>query len=157
MSNAARNTLIEFDAFDDVPDYLVATMSYWESARGDRPLPNVSTIDPTALPMEALRWIAIFEVLDGAQDYRVRLAGTGISSLTGREFTGMLVSDIPGSEQGRERMHRCVQERRPYFSGDPLRWSLGQEHIDYSVLCLPFSDNNDVITRLMMVFKFHLD
>lgn len=157
MPSSAAPTLIEFDAFRDVPGYLVQTMRYWQAACGDGSMPHVSAIDPTALPKEALRWIAVFEVLPETRDFRVRLAGTGIAALTGREFTGMLVSDIPGSERGMERMRRCLDEGRPYYSGDPLRWSLGQEFIDYSVLCLPFRDDDGKITRLVMVFKFHLD
>ncbi len=157
MPQSTARTLIEFDAFDDVPDYLVQAMKYWESARGDRPIPHMSTIDPTSLPLEALRWIAVFEVLHEQKDFMVRLAGTGIAALTDREFTGMLVSKIPGSERGMERMLRCIEEGRPYYSGDPLRWSLGQEFINYSVLCLPFCDDAGTISRLVMVFKFHLD
>lgn len=158
MPYSATSPLIEFDAFDNVPDYLIDTMRYWEKARKHgEDVPHMSAIDPTALPTEALRWIAIFEVLPEQRDYKVRLAGTGISALTEREFTGMLVSQIPGSEQGMERMHRCVAEERPYYSGDPLRWSLGQEHINYSVLCLPFRGDAGRIARLVMVFKFHLD
>ena len=157
MSHFAARNLIEFDAFDDVPDYLLETMRYWEAARGDRPIPHMSTIDPTSLPLEALRWIAVFEVLQEQKDFKVRLAGTGIAKLTDREFTGMLVSKIPGSERGMQRMLRCIEEGRPYYSGDPLRWSLGQEFINYSVLCLPFCDDAGVISRLVMVFKFHMD
>lgn len=157
MQMTAPNSLIQFDAFDNVPGYLIETMKYWEAARAERSVPHVSTIDPTVLPTEALRWMAVFEILDAEKDFRVRLAGTGISSLTGREFTGMLLSEIPGSEQGRVRMNRCIEEKRPYYTGAPLKWSLGQEHIDYSVLCLPFDDDAGAITRLLMVFKFHLD
>lgn len=157
MQNAAPQSLIQFDVFADVPEYLIETMAYWESACGGNPVPHVSAIDPTALPLEALRWLAVFEVLPNRKDFKVRLAGTGITGLTGREFTGMLVSKIPGSERGLERMIRCVDERRPYYSGDPLEWSIGQEYINYSVLCLPFRDDTDAISRLLMVFKFHLD
>ena len=158
MPHSPTKNLIEFDAFENVPDYVVDTMEYWDAARGDDIVPHVSAIDPVSLPKEALRWIAIFEVLAPPQkDYKVRLAGTGIASLTGKEFTGKLVSELPGAEHGMERMHRCVAEKLPYYSGDPLRWSLGQEFINYSVLCLPFCDDDAEITRLIMVFKFHLD
>lgn len=157
MPNAAPQSLVQFDAFKDVPDYLIETMTYWESARVGQKIPHVSAIDPTSLPTEALRWIAVFEVMDSEKDFKVRLAGTGITGLTGREFTGMRVSEIPGSERGLVRMIRCVEEQRPYFSGDPLEWSLGQEHINYSVLCLPFRDDAAKVSRIVMVFKFHVD
>lgn len=157
MPESTASTLIEFAAFDDVPDYLVETMAYWEKARGGGPLPHMSMIDPTSLPVEALRWMAVFEVLHEQRDFRVRLAGTGISALTGREFTGTLVSRIPGAERGMERMLRAIDEKRPYFSGDPLEWSLGQEHINYSALCLPFGDDAGDVARLVIVFKFNLD
>lgn len=157
MPQSFPKSLIEFDAFENVADYLVVTMNYWDAARQGKTVPHLSSIDPTALPKDALRWMAVFEVLHEERDFLVRLAGTGISSLTGREFTGMRVGEIPGSESGKERMLRSIDEKRPYYSGDPLKWSLGQEHIDYSALCLPYCDDDGTITRLMIIFKFYVD
>jgi hypothetical protein len=55
-----------------------------------------------------LRNIGLFEPIDGAADFRVRLAGTAFMRRFGRDITGLTLSGIYGPEDFRERREALV-------------------------------------------------
>ena len=55
-----------------------------------------------------LRNIALCEPVDGAADFRVRLAGTAYMRRFGRDITGLTLSRIYGPEDFREKREACI-------------------------------------------------
>ena len=55
-----------------------------------------------------LRNIALYEPIDGSDDFRVRLAGTAFMRRFGRDITGLTLSRIYGGDDFRERREALV-------------------------------------------------
>jgi hypothetical protein len=64
-----------------------ALLRYWELIRGERSVPTRSDLDLRKIT-DIVPWLFILERNPVRQAYRLRLAGTGISLLWGRDLTG---------------------------------------------------------------------
>ena len=72
--------------------------AYWSSLKGSAALPIRRRLDPGAIK-RLLPTISLIEVAAGEpMDYRIRLAGTGLYSVYGREITGRSLADVYGSK-----------------------------------------------------------
>ena len=100
---------------------------YWNSRRGDRPLPGRHDIDPLSIPRDLLPGILLTEVLREPPWLRYRLVGTAQVTLRGRDPTGQPVAgNYMGVHLGTkpdETMlnYRIVIERRvPVYTYNPV-------------------------------------
>jgi hypothetical protein len=66
--------------------------AYWEERRGSRPAPERAEIEPGAI--RGVLSDAFILGLDGAGDYPIRLAGTRVCALFGREAKGVSFLDL---------------------------------------------------------------
>ena len=74
---------------------------YWNSRRGDRPLPGRHDIDPLNIPRDLLPGILLTEVLREPPWLRYSLVGTAQVALRGRDPTGQPVDgNYLGAHQG---------------------------------------------------------
>ena len=92
-----------------------------------RLLPTVSLIDVRRDPM----------------DFRLRLAGTGLYSVYGREITGRGLDDVYNSaaaDYWRVELGKIVEERRPAVGVHSLSWR-GASHMSILWLRLPLATN----------------
>ena len=89
---------------DRLPDPLGGLFRYWDSIRGNRPLPNRCDFDPIAIP-QLLPHLILAEVLrdeaDGqVADFRFRVIGTHVDARMSDRYTGRRLSQIPSKRPG---------------------------------------------------------
>ena len=83
------------------PDF-VQLFDYWCRQAPPGRLPGRQHLDPLDLPRDMLPLLMLFDVeaaIDGAQ-FRVRLAGTKVVQLLGREPRGLLLQQLGLTEAG---------------------------------------------------------
>lgn len=121
--------------------------AYWASLRRSGRLPSRSDIHPADFK-RLLPTVSLIDILPGdRRDYRLRLAGTGLYSVYGREITGQALSDVYGqraAEYWRGELDKVVEERRPGVGCHSLAWR-GSAHASLLWLRLPLaSDGRNV-------------
>ena len=89
---------------DRLPDPLGGLFRYWDSIKGDRPLPNRCDFDPIAIP-QLLPHLILVEVLrdeaDGqVADFRFRVIGTHVDERMNYRYTGRRLSEFPSKRRG---------------------------------------------------------
>jgi len=112
--------------------------AYWSSLRVDAPVPPRRRLDPNDMK-RLLPTVSLIEALPGAGDYRVRLAGTGLYNVYGREITGRSFSEIyntAAADYWREELGRVVKDRRPGVGVHNLAWR-GASHLSLIWIRLP--------------------
>lgn len=148
------------DAATSAPAPVRFALDWWQLRALDGAPPPRGVIDPLALG-PALGHVALVEP-DGAADFRYRLYGTCLASLTGADLTGRLVSRHPASGHVVELLlasYAATRRRRAPLLID--RRPAGAEWVSrWSSLVLPFAEPAAVpspgtarpaITRLMVV------
>jgi hypothetical protein len=101
-------------------------------------LPTVSLID-------------VNRDLDGVIDYRLRLAGTGLYSVYGREITGRTLDDVYNTaavDYWRRELDKVVNERRPGVGVHSLAWK-GSPHMSILWLRLPLASNGKDVDMIL--------
>lgn len=121
--------------------------AYWASLRQGGRLPGRADIRPEDFK-RLLPTVTLIDVVGGDhRDYRVRLAGTGLYSVYGREITGRALGDVYGSRAAdywRQELDRVVDGRRPGVGCHSLAWR-GAGHVSLLWLRLPLaSDGRNV-------------
>jgi hypothetical protein len=116
--------------------------SYWVSRRQGARLPGRRDIDPAGFK-RLLPTISLIDVADGGRDYRLRLAGTALYGVYGREITGRTLSEIyntAAADYWRVELGQVVAERRPAVGVHNLAWR-GASHLSILWLRLPLASN----------------
>ena len=117
--------------------------AYWASLRQEGRLPGRADIHPKGFK-RYLPNVSLTEIpADGENDYRMRLAGTGLYSVYGREITGRQLSDVYSSvaaDYWRVELGKVVAERRPGVGCHSLAWR-GASHMSILWLRLPLASN----------------
>ena len=124
--------------------------AYWASLREGAQLPGRRHLDPGDIK-RLLPTVSLIDVLNGPEgagpDYRIRLAGTGLYGVYGREITGKRLSDIystAAADYWRTELRRVVADKRPAVGAHNLAWR-GASHMSILWLRLPLaSDGEDV-------------
>jgi hypothetical protein len=84
-------------------------------------------------------------------DYRLRLAGTGLYSVYGREITGRTLEDVYNSaavDYWRRELDKVVTERRPGVGVHSLAWK-GSPHMSILWLRLPLASNGKDVDMIL--------
>jgi hypothetical protein len=121
--------------------------AYWASLRQAGRIPGRADIRPDDFK-RLLPTVSLIDVIDGPRrDYRVRLAGTALYSVYGREITGRSLGDVYGAKAGdywRSELDKVVEDRRPGVGCHSLSWR-GSGHMSLLWLRLPLaSDGRNV-------------
>ena len=130
--------------------------AYWSSLREGGLLPGRRRLDPGGIK-RLLPTVSLIDVIacsqsGGAQDrgppeFRMRLAGTGLYGVYGREITGKRLADIyntAAADYWRAELGKVVAERRPAVGVHNLAWR-GASHLSILWLRLPLAtDGQDV-------------
>jgi hypothetical protein len=117
--------------------------AYWASLRQGGRLPSRADIHPKGFKRHLPNISLIDLGPDGANDYRLRLAGTGLYSVYGREITGRKLSEVYNSSAAdywREELDKVVAGRRPGVGCHSLAWR-GASHMSILWLRLPLATN----------------
>jgi hypothetical protein len=116
--------------------------AYWASLRAVGRLPGRRDIDPARFKRH-LPTVSLIDVIPEPLDFRMRLAGTGLYNVYGREITGRRLAEVyVGSaiDYWRNELTQLVQERRPAVGAHNLAWR-GASHLSILWLRLPLATN----------------
>jgi hypothetical protein len=125
--------------------------AYWASLKVGARLPGRRSLVPAGikrlLPTVSLIDVAPDAGKAGGLEFRMRLAGTGLYGVYGREITGKRLTDIyntAAADYWRSELSKVVAERRPAVGVHNLAWR-GASHLSILWLRLPLaSDGQDV-------------
>ena len=124
--------------------------AYWAARRAGSRLPCRANIHPGHFKRH-LPTISLTDVLEEPRDYRVRLAGTGLYGVYGREITGKTLSEIyntAAAEYWRTELDKVVAEGRPLVGVHNLGWR-GAPHLSILWLRLPLASNGKDVDMIL--------
>ena len=131
-------------------DRLRRLLAYWLDKRGDRPFPTKAEIDPIEFPF-ILGYVTLVDVEHDPRRYRFRLDGSILVALSGTDYTGRYLDDLPGAEYVafiRQTYDRVVD------SGEPFRYRkhelLDQQLFSEETLILPIGDQPPKVDMLVV-------
>ncbi|MDR3513496.1 MAG: PAS domain-containing protein [Caulobacteraceae bacterium] len=124
--------------------------AYWASRRQSGRLPGRESIHPEHFKRH-LPTISLIDVLSEPRDYRLRLAGTGLYSVYGREITGRRLDEVYNSaaaEYWRVELDKVVEQRRPGVGVHNFAWR-GAGHLSVLWLRLPLARNGQDVDMIL--------
>lgn len=131
-------------------DRLRRLLAYWVEKRGERPFPAKAEIDPVEFPY-ILGYVTLVDVEHDPRRYRFRLDGSILVALSGTDYTGRYLDDLPGAEYVafiRETYDRVVD------SGEPYRYRknelLDQQLFSEETIILPLGDHPPQVDMLVV-------
>lgn len=134
-------------------DRIRRLLAYWQSCRGDRPMPTRADIDPADI-RDLLPNVVMVDV---EQPFRIRyrLVGTRVVEFNRMDFTGRYLDETRWDLHGRyTRAYRLVCDiKAPAFGLDA--WPLAGEMTGRSeIAILPLSSDGDVVDRCLTMEDF---
>jgi hypothetical protein len=124
--------------------------AYWASLRQDGRLPARAQIGPCQFKRH-LPTVSLVDVRHEPRDYRVRLAGTGLYGVYGREITGKALSDVYAPDAvayWRSELDRIVEDRRPAVGCHSLAWR-GASHLSILWIRLPLASDGKRVDMIL--------
>lgn len=125
--------------------------AYWAKLRRQGALPGRQDIDPGGFK-RLLPTISLIDVRPGnPRDYRVRLAGTNLYTVYGREITGKPLSEVYNSAAEaywRHELDQVVEKRRPSVGRHSLSWR-GAAHLSIVWLRLPLARDGRTVDMIL--------
>ncbi|MDJ0951284.1 MAG: PAS domain-containing protein [Alphaproteobacteria bacterium] len=122
---------------------------YWDRKRGERRAPGRQDIDPVDIP-RILPHLLMCEVVSDPRDYLVTLFGTALVEIFGADLTNESFNSIcasPFTSGIRKEYDQVTESFTPIFGARDARW-MGREHVRYSRLLLPLSDDDQTVNKL---------
>src|SRR5438105_1591101 len=104
--------------------------AYWASRRQGVRLPARRDLDPRDIK-RLLPTLSLTDVVRPALDFRIRLAGTGLYDVYGREITGRMLGEVYNSaaaDYWRAELASVVETGRPAVGVHNLAWR-GASHL----------------------------
>lgn len=123
---------------------------YWASLRSAGRLPSRRDIDPQDFK-RLLPTISLIDVEREPLDFRLRLAGTGLYGVYGREITGRRLSDVyapQAAEDWRAELTKVVTEKRPLVGVHNFAWR-GAGHLSILWLRLPLATDGREVDMIL--------
>jgi hypothetical protein len=124
--------------------------AYWASLRRAGRLPGRVNIDPADFKRH-LPTVSLIEVRANPRDYRLRLAGTGLYGVYGREITGHTLEEVyntAATDYWRAELDKVVAERRPGVGVHNFAWR-GAGHLSILWLRLPLATNGADVDMIL--------
>jgi hypothetical protein len=124
--------------------------AYWASRRQGARLPGRASIHPAHFKRH-LPTVSLIDVIREPRDYRLRLAGTGLYSVYGREITGMRLEDIYASQAAaywRGELDKVVEQKKPAAGFHNMAWR-GAAHLSILWLRLPLASNGADVDMIL--------
>ena len=123
---------------------------YWASLRRGARLPARLQIDPRDIK-RLLPTVSLIDVVHAPLDFRMRLAGTALYGVYGREITGKGLSEIysaAAADYWRSELGRVVEDGRPAAGVHNLAWR-GAAHLSILWLRLPLAANGRDVDMIL--------
>ncbi len=131
-------------------DRLRRLFAYWLAKCGDRPFPTKAEIDPVDFSY-VLGYVTLVDVERDPRRYRFRLDGSILVQLSGMDYTGRYLDELPGEEYIafiKETYDRVVDGAVPYrYRKNGL---FDQQHFSEETLILPLGDSPPVVDMLVV-------
>lgn len=125
-----------------------AVFNLWREKQGGREFPLKSDLHPS-LMARYLPYIYIVDILDGGKDYRIRLLGSGVADMLGKDYTGTLLSETPEELDWRGEIYGlCMKRRAPVFYLFELA-PFGRETVVTENALFPLSDGDGNLAHLL--------
>jgi hypothetical protein len=129
--------------------------AYWASLRDGARLPGRGRLDPAAIK-RLLPTVSLIDVAPDPQgmaplEFRMRLAGTALYGVYGREITGKRLGDIyntAAADYWRVELGKVVSERRPAVGAHSLAWR-GASHLSILWLRLPLASDGEQVDMIL--------
>jgi len=124
--------------------------AYWASLRDGGRLPGRGDLDPAGIK-RLLPTVSLIDVKPEPLEFRVRLAGTGLYGVYGREITGKRLSDIyntAAADYWRVELGKVVAEKRPAVGVHSLAWR-GASHLSILWLRLPLASDGERVDMIL--------
>lgn len=126
-------------------------LRYWASLRQGARLPGRHDINPGGFK-RLLPTVSLIDVIPGPRpDFRIRLAGTDLYGVYGREITGRMLGDVYSSgaaDYWRVELAKVVAERRPSVGVHNLAWR-GASHLSILWLRLPLASDGERVDMIL--------
>ena len=110
---------------DDLPPGLGSrgemALAYWQTLRRGRRIPARADLDPTEIP-KLLPGVILVEVERAPLDFRYRLVGTEVDTISHRNFRGVRFSEVLHMRRGNDiwaQFARVVETAAPLWSDIP--------------------------------------
>jgi len=127
-----------------------AIFKLWKEKKGDREFPLKSELHP-ALLTRYLSQIYLVDILDGGKDFRIRLFGSGVADLLGKDYTGMLLSETPEELDWRGEIYGlCLKRRAPVFYLFELA-PFGRDAVVTENALFPLADSDGNLAHLLCI------
>jgi hypothetical protein len=123
--------------------------AYWSSLRRDGRLPSRDDLNPFLLK-RMLPTVSLVEI-DAGGDYRLRLAGTGLYTVYGREITGRTLNEVysgAAADYWRDQLDKVRAERRPLVGCHNMSWR-GAPHMTILWQRLPLARNGRDVDMIL--------
>jgi hypothetical protein len=124
--------------------------AYWASRRQGGQLPGRAAIHPQHFKRH-LPTVSLIDVFGDPCDYRLRLAGTGLYGVYGREITGQSLEEVyapPAAAYWRQELDKIVESRRPGVGVHSLAWR-GASHLSILWLRMPLASNGRDVDMIL--------
>jgi len=124
--------------------------AYWSSLRRGARLPGRRHLDPGGIK-RLLPTVSLIDVRRDANDYSLRLAGTGLYAVYGREITGKTLNEVyntAAADYWRVELGKVVSDRRPGVGLHNLAWR-GASHLSILWLRLPLASNGTDVDMIL--------
>jgi hypothetical protein len=146
-------TIRDIEALKSYGANLQRIYAYWQTKRGNRPMPRRADLDPTEIPPHLLPGITLVDVVPDTRRYVYRLVGTKEAEVRGYDPTGKSVVEAffgENAEDATECYDRVVETGAAVLDPVPFlerrRGYRGAES-----LFLPLS-NDGVAVNMILVF-----
>jgi hypothetical protein len=124
--------------------------AYWLETRGDRSFPAKAKIDPVEFPY-ILGYVTLVDVEQEPRRYRFRLDGSILVELSGMDYTGRYLDELPGAEYVafiKETYDRVVDSGKPYrYRKNGL---FDQQQFSEETIILPIGDHPPNVEMLVV-------
>ncbi len=149
----ARDTRRAVDAtLSFVDPHLATLVAHWQEHARDGRVPDRAAFGLDALhAMGVLPDILLFDAVDGGARFRVRLVGTGLTRLSGRDSTGRFLDELYEPEDYdpmAESMRWTIRERRPLRITGTFAL-VGKEFIPYEALMAPLANGGTAVEMII--------
>ncbi len=124
--------------------------AYWASRREAGRLPGRAAIHPSDFKRH-LPTVSLIDVGREPRAYRLRLAGTGLYGVYGREITGRTLDEIyspSAADYWRRELDRVVEAARPAVGVHNFAWR-GAPHLSVLWLRLPLASNGRDVDMIL--------
>jgi hypothetical protein len=123
---------------------------YWASLRRGAKLPGRRDIHPGDFK-RLLPTVSLIDVAPDAMDFRLRLAGTDLYGVYGREITGRTLTEVyntAAADYWKVELSKVVADRRPAVGIHSLAWR-GASHLSILWLRLPLASNGSDVDMIL--------